>query len=67
MRKHKEYQLYDLYDCYGIVGEYDTLDELERAADEWGIETDGECDLVLCRWNEDIQAFRPLAYRSSLN
>ena len=67
MRKHKEYQLYDLYDCYGIVGEYDTLDELKQAADEWETETDGECDLVLRRWNEDMQAFRPLAYRSSLS
>ena len=58
---HKKYQLYDLYDFYGEIGSYDTLEEAHRAAEDWKDETDGECDLIIRKWNEAEQRHIPFA------
>lgn len=41
----KKYRLVDYYENYGIVGEYDTIEEMKKAAQNWLSETDGECKL----------------------
>lgn len=43
----KRYRLVDNYEGYGYIGEYDTLEELKKAASEWEEDTDSECDLEL--------------------
>lgn len=52
--KRKRYQLVDNYEGYGYIGEYDTLEELKKAASEWEEDTDGECDLELQEWYEPL-------------
>jgi len=53
----KKYQVFDLYECYGSVGEFDTYGEACMAAAFWRKETDGECDLVILKWNDTYQAY----------
>lgn len=52
--KRKRYQLVDNYEDYGYIGEYNTLEELKKAASEWEEDTDGECDLELQEWYEPL-------------
>ena len=53
----KMYRLYDVYDGYSNrvkIGEYDTMDEVRRAALQWDVEeTDGECAFALYQLQED--------------
>ena len=48
----KEFIVKDFYENYGTIGEYDTIREAKKGMREWEKETDGECDLVLYRYNE---------------
>lgn len=56
---HKKYCLYDFYECYGIVAECDTLREIRQAWTGWVADTDGECDLMILLWDQNLQGFRP--------
>lgn len=40
--KRKRYRLVDNYEDYGYIGEYNTLEELKKAASEWEEDTDME-------------------------
>ncbi|MDE5754819.1 MAG: hypothetical protein K2H89_09825 [Oscillospiraceae bacterium] len=55
---HKKYQLYDFYECYGAVADCDTLEEIEKACADWEAETDGECDLIIRQWDENLQGYK---------
>lgn len=55
--KRKKYQLVDNYENYGYIGEYDTLEELKKAASEWEEDTDGECDLEVQEWYEPFEEY----------
>jgi len=55
----KKYRLCDLYEDYGIIGEFDTYGEICQAAERWKAETDGECDLIMFRWNASAQSYEP--------
>ncbi len=46
-KKRKRYRLVDNYEGYGFIGEYDTIEELKKAASQWEEDTDGECELEL--------------------
>ena len=59
----KKYQLYDFYECYGVVAECDTLKEIYKAWDNWVANTDGECDLIIRQWDENLQGYRPVPVR----
>jgi len=54
--EHKKYRLCDL--C-GIIGEFDTCKELFLAVNLWKARTSGECDLMIFRWNEQMQNYSP--------
>lgn len=56
---HKKYRILDLYENYGLIGEFDRYGEACRAAELWKLETDGECDLIMFRWNEISQIYEP--------
>lgn len=45
----------DLYDPY-YIGEYDTPKEAEKAADEFGEDTDGECDVIIYDRQDEVSA-----------
>lgn len=60
----KNYRLYDLCEVYGIVlnkntriGEYETLEECERAAIEHERDCDGECEIWICKRNPQTGTF----------
>ena len=55
----KKYCLYDFYERYGVVAECDTLREIRQAWISWMTETDGECDLMILLWDENLLGFRP--------
>ncbi|MDE6087909.1 MAG: hypothetical protein K2G25_05930 [Oscillospiraceae bacterium] len=55
----KKYQLYDFYGLYGAVADCDTLEEIEEARADWEAETDGECDLIIRQWDENLLGYRP--------
>lgn len=60
MERHKMYELYDYTDGYGIVDYYDTMDEVMEAAEEWKIDTDGDCDLHIRKWDDDLEMYLPI-------
>lgn len=53
----KKYRLYDIYDWPDArvkIGEYDTMAEVRRAANQWDMEeTDGECAFALYELHDD--------------
>lgn len=50
-RKHSRYRLFDDYDDMGLVGEYANMRQVQKAAQERHIDTDGECCLLLYKFN----------------
>ncbi len=56
----ERYKLIDLTDNYGLVGYYSTLEDMQEAAEDWRIDTDGDCNLLLQMWDEDVQAYVPV-------
>ena len=58
--KPKAYKLFDLYECYGEIGTFDTLEDALKAAEKWEEDTDGECDLVILRWNNIYSAYKTI-------
>lgn len=57
---NERYKLIDFTDDYGLVGHYSTLEEAQEAAEAWRDDTDGDCELVIYEWDEDIQAYVPV-------
>ncbi|MDE7122607.1 MAG: hypothetical protein K2O42_10670 [Oscillospiraceae bacterium] len=55
----KKYQLYDFCELYGAVADCDTLEEIQEVRTDWEVETDGECDLIIRQWDENLQGYRP--------
>lgn len=51
-RKHSRYKLYDDYDNYmELLGAYTNMRQVQNAARERHIDTDGECVLLLYKYN----------------
>nr|DAJ07733.1 MAG TPA: hypothetical protein [Caudoviricetes sp.] len=53
-KRFRLYDIYDVPDCREKIGEFDTMDEVQRAARRWDVEeTDGECAFALYELHED--------------
>ena len=51
-RKHSRYKLYDDYDNdMELLGEYANMRQVQKSARERHIDTDGECVLLLYKFN----------------
>lgn len=57
---NERYKLIDFTDDYGLVGRYSTLEDAQEAAEAWRDDTDGDCQLVIYEWDEDVQAYVPI-------
>ena len=56
----KKYRLYDTYEGLERLGEFDTMREVRRAAAKRDAETDGECYLIVSRFEKSSGAYRVL-------
>lgn len=51
-RKHSRYKLYDDYDNgMELLGQYANMRQVQKVARERNIDTDGECVLLLYKYN----------------
>ena len=57
---NERYKLLDFTDGYGLVGYYSTLEDAQEAAEAWRDDTDGDCELVIYEYDEDVQAYVPI-------
>lgn len=61
----KMYRLYDDYEGYPNrvrIGEYDTLEEIRRAAQQWDEKTNGKCDFDIYQLMKDGKYHLRLAF-----
>ncbi|MDE7219699.1 MAG: hypothetical protein K2O45_08780 [Oscillospiraceae bacterium] len=57
----KKYRLYDVYECeFELLGEFDTMQDVRRAAIQRDKETDGECCLTVSRFYEIGEVYERL-------
>ena len=53
----KLYKLYDVREDPAIIGNYDKLQEVAKACNEWEAETDGDCKFELWKYNKQIDYY----------
>lgn len=56
----KKYELSDWYEGELIIGTYDTMAEAEKSARQFIADTDGECDLAISKWNDNLNMYMPI-------
>lgn len=57
----KSFFLWDFYEDHGLIGEYDTEEEARAAAAEHNEDTDGECQIVLYKYNSRKKGYEVVA------
>ena len=60
MMKRKKYELSDWYEGENIIGTYDTIAEAEKVAQKFIADTDGECDIIISSWNDNLNMYMPV-------